>query len=60
MLQCTALPSSACEAYRMNFNDNFDIFCGAENCFNRMESTDPGWELRCYATINYVAFRNFL
>ncbi len=28
MLHYTALPSSACVAYRMNFNDNSDIFWG--------------------------------
>ena len=33
---------------------------GAENCFKRMESTDPSWELRCYARIYYMAFKSFL
>lgn len=35
------VPSSACVAYRMNFNDNLTFSGGAEKCFKRMESTDP-------------------
>lgn len=33
---------------------------GTENCFKRMESTDPGWELRCYAKMYYMVFKSFL
>lgn len=33
MLHYTAIPSSACVAYRMNFNDNFDIFWGRRKLF---------------------------
>lgn len=31
-----------------------------ENCFKRMESTDPSCELRCYAKMYYMAFKSFL
>lgn len=33
MLHYITIPSSACVAYRMNFNDNFDIFSGHRKLF---------------------------
>lgn len=43
-----ALPSSACVAYRMNFNDNFDIWWGQRKLFQEdaINWSQPGAEVQ--------------